>query len=231
LIFNPREKINSLNVTFTLETFQHSRLLTTMPRITITVHEQNAQAYRFPLDSQVVKLGRSAENDVVIDSGSVSSFHAEMRRTYGGYELHDLGSTNGITLDEDSYSVIPLRSGMSAKIGDVAFDFLLSDEEISALSQERAPESATTPTLDSLPPVSTGPSASTRPSASANRPVPKPAIYTQAASSSGGGTMLVFLISAAMAFCAGLAVRYQKETGGSLPAAVKAKFLAPPAVR
>lgn len=196
-----------------------------MPRITITVPEKNAQPYRFPLASQVVKLGRSAENDVVIDSGSVSSFHAEMRRTHGGYELHDLGSTNGIKLGEDSYSLIPLRNGMSAKIGDVAFDFLLSDEEISALSQERAPESTTTPTLVSLTPASTGPSAS------ANRPVPKPAIYTQAAPSSGGGTMLLFLIFAAMAFCAGLAVRYQKETGGSLPAAVKAKFLAPPAVR
>ena len=41
-------------------------------------------------------MGRGSDNDIVIDSGSVSGSHAEMRRIEGGYELVDLGSTNGI---------------------------------------------------------------------------------------------------------------------------------------
>jgi pSer/pThr/pTyr-binding forkhead associated (FHA) protein len=193
-----------------------------MPRITITVPEQNAQPYRFPLDREVVTLGRGGENDVIIESGSVSASHAEMRRVTGGYELHDVGSTNGITLDDDSYSIIPLRNGMSAKIGDVAFDFLLNDEEVAILSSEKKSEPTVSPTLVTLTPAS---AASPSPVA---KPVPQASTYRPAPTHGGGsGAMLVFLIFALVAFCAGLAVRYQKETGGSLPAAVQAKFFPP----
>jgi pSer/pThr/pTyr-binding forkhead associated (FHA) protein len=196
-----------------------------MPRITITVPEKNAQPYRFPLENPIVTLGRSTENDVVIDSGSVSAFHAEMRRKPGGYELHDIGSTNGIKIGEDRYSVIPLRNGLSANIGDVAFDFLLSDDELSILSQERPAEAVASPALVSLTPASAAAAAPVN----GQKPVPRAAVYTQQRSSEGGmAAMLMFLIFAALAFCAGLAVRYQKETGGSLPSAVQAKFFAPP---
>ena len=111
-----------------------------MPRVTITVPEKNAQPYRFQLDRPVVSLGRGSENDIAIESGSVSVHHAEMRRIEGGYELRDIGSTNGIKLDGVRYEVIPLRSGATVKIGDVSFDFLLSDEESEALAREKPPE-------------------------------------------------------------------------------------------
>ena len=107
-----------------------------MPRVTITVPERNAQPYRFQLDREVVSLGRGSENDIAIDSGSVSVRHAEMRRIQGGYELHDMGSTNGIKLDGVRHEIIPLRSGATVHIGDVAFDFSLSDEETRLLARE-----------------------------------------------------------------------------------------------
>jgi pSer/pThr/pTyr-binding forkhead associated (FHA) protein len=198
-----------------------------MPRITITVPEKNAQPYRFGLDSHVVKFGRNAENDVVIDSGSVSSFHAEMRRIHGGYELQDLGSTNGLKLGEDSYSRIPLQSGMRAKIGDVAFDFLLSDDELRTLAQEAAPLPAHVPVVAALTPASAvAPEALPLPVA--EKPVRKPVEYSQryAPRSSGAGSKF-FLIFAIIAFCVGLAIRFNKETGGSLHTAVQAKFLPP----
>jgi pSer/pThr/pTyr-binding forkhead associated (FHA) protein len=190
-----------------------------MPRITITVPETNAQPYRFPLDREVVTLGRGSENDVIIDSGSVSVQHAEMRRIPGGYELHDVGSTNGITLGEDSYSFIPLHNGMSAKIGDIAFDFLLNDEELGILTHEKSANTKISPALVSLTPASAA-----APAVVTNS-VPKANSYIPVRNSGGGsGAMLVFLIFAIVAFFAGLAVRYQKETGGSLSAAVQAKF-------
>ena len=104
-----------------------------MPRVTITVPDSNPQPYRFQLDRRVATLGRGSNNDIVIDCGSVSVSHAEMRRIEGGYELRDLDSTNGIKLDGERMPVIPLRSGLSVKLGDVAFDFQLSDEECEAL--------------------------------------------------------------------------------------------------
>ena len=177
-----------------------------MPRVTITVPEKNAQPYRFQLDRQVVSMGRGSENDIAIDSGSVSVTHAEMRRIEGGYELHDVGSTNGIKLDGVRYEVIPLRSGATVKIGDVAFDFMLSEEENEALAREKPQE----------------PSPITREPELPTAPTPKRSTYTPQKSSgiSFGGT-LMFLVFAAVAFFTGLAVRYQKDTRSSLIEALK----------
>ena len=180
-----------------------------MPRVTITVPEKNAQPYRFQLDREVVSLGRGSENDIAIESGSVSVHHAEMRRIEGGYELRDVGSTNGIKLNGERHDVIPLRSGATVKIGDVSFDFVLSDEEREALARERPTE----------------PSPITRePELPARQQQPHRTPYAPAPSSgaTGVGAMLLFVILAAAAFFAGLAVRFQKETNGNLIEAVKA---------
>jgi pSer/pThr/pTyr-binding forkhead associated (FHA) protein len=180
-----------------------------MPRITITVPEKNAQPYRFQLDRQTVSLGRGSDNDIAIDSGSVSVRHAEMRRVEGGYELHDAGSTNGIKLDGVRYEVIPLRSGETVKIGDVSFDFVLSEEEAEALAREKPPEPS---------PIIREPEVELPKSQPARPPAAAP-------TASGGGfaAVLVFVILATAAFFAGMAIRYQKETGGSLIQAIQAK--------
>ena len=177
-----------------------------MPRITITVPEKNAQPYRFQLDRQMVTLGRGSDNDIAIESGSVSVHHAEMRRVEGGYELHDAGSTNGIKLDGVRHEVIPLHRGSTVKIGDVSFDFALSEEESEALAREKPPE----------------PSPITR---EAELPAKRPRQPASTPSDGGGGfgAILFFLILAAGAFFAGLAIRHQKNTGGSLIQAIKAK--------
>jgi hypothetical protein len=182
-----------------------------MPRVTITVPEKNAQPYRFQLDRQVVTLGRGSENDIAIESGSISFHHAEMRRIEGGYELVDTGSTNGIKLDGVRHEVIPLRSGATVKLGDVAFDFLLATEELEALAREKPSE--TTQILRGA------------------EESPQQRIARQreqyAAPSSKGidlAGILMFLILAAAAFFAGLAVRHQKETGTSLIHAMQSNF-------
>lgn len=178
-----------------------------MPRVTITVPEKNAQPYRFQLDRQVVTLGRGGENDIVIDSASVSVHHAEMHRIEGGYELRDIGSTNGIKCDGLREKVVSLRSGTTVKIGDVAFDFLLADEECEALARERPPE---------LPPITR------EPKEAAEKPSLRQKAHTAAPSGgSGFAAGMIFLILAAAAFCAGMAVRYEKDTGGNLLHAIK----------
>lgn len=182
-----------------------------MPRVTITVPNKTPQPYRFPLERESVSLGRGSDNDIAIDCGSVSVKHAEMRRIRGGYELRDMGSTNGIKLDGEKQPVIALRSGISTTLGDVAFDFLLTDEELAALSAERLTEAEPAPAA-----------AADRES---NARPPKAAAPAPVAQASGGGfgMILLFLILAAAAFVAGMAVRFQKETGGSLIDAIRAK--------
>lgn len=111
-----------------------------MPRVTITVPDQKPQPYRFQLDRKLTRMGRGSENDIVIDCASVSVHHAEMERVEGGFQLRDTGSTNGIKLEGERKDLIPLRDGMTLKVGDVSFDFQLSDEEKEALSREKPME-------------------------------------------------------------------------------------------
>lgn len=186
-----------------------------MPRVTITVPDKNAQPYRFQLDRQVVTLGRGSENDIAIDCGSISVKHAEMVRVEGGYELRDVGSTNGIKLDGERMKVIPLRSGATVRLGDVAFDFQLSEEERGALTREKPmPES---PIIrEPATPASDGPPR--------RLPVPpRPTLVTQSSNSGGLFMVLLFFVLAVAAFFSGLSIRHGKETGGSLWDAISNK--------
>lgn len=181
-----------------------------MPRVTITVPEKTPQPYRFQLDRKSVTLGRGSENDIAIDSGSISVKHAEMLRVDGGYQLRDLGSTNGIKLDDQRRDLIQLRNGLTVKLGDVEFDFLLTDEEMETLALERA-------AMDlpmELPPLADFPEET--PGEIAD---PEP---EEARDGIGIGAILVFLILAALAFGTGMAVRFQKDTGTSFIEAIKA---------
>ncbi len=189
-----------------------------MPRVTITVPEKNAQPYRFELDREVVTIGRGSENDIAVDSGSVSNVHAEMRRIKGGYELADVGSTNGLKLNGEPLPVVSLYSGMTVQIGDVSFGFVLSDEEREIIAKENLPE---------LPKVTAEPESPPSPKKS---PPPPPSYAQVAPRDSGFGPTLMFLILAAAAFSAGLYFRYQKETGGDLIQAIKVRAEAKPAL-
>ena len=180
-----------------------------MPRITITVPDKLPQPYRFPLDRQVVMIGRGSENDIVIECGSVSLRHAEMVRVEGGYELRDLDSTNGIKLNGSRSETIGLRHGAAVTLGDVAFDFQLSDEETAELRLEKV--------LDELPERRDTESAAAEVEGTTQK----------RASSSGGGKgfmlFTLFLALALAAFVGGLSIRHYKETGGWLLSAIQAK--------
>jgi hypothetical protein len=53
----------------------------------------------FPLDKAVITIGRSSENDIVIDDAEVSRHHARLSRSRGKWILEDLGSRNGTFVD------------------------------------------------------------------------------------------------------------------------------------
>lgn len=158
-----------------------------MPRVLITIPDGTPQPYRFDLSRRLVSLGRGADNDIVIDSGSVSLRHAEMVRHEDGYELRDLGSTNGLKLDGERRMSVPLEPGTTVLIGDVAFDFQLSEEEISELTGV---------------PVAT------------MEEEEEPVVIV---TGSGGGIWwLIGLIVIVLAFLIGFSIRHQKVTGKSL---------------
>lgn len=51
---------------------------------------------RFLLDGDRLRIGRLAENDIVLRDAQISRQHAELRLTSGHWRILDLGSTNGL---------------------------------------------------------------------------------------------------------------------------------------
>jgi pSer/pThr/pTyr-binding forkhead associated (FHA) protein len=208
-----------------------------MPRVTITVPDKMPQPYRFQLDRRVVMIGRGSDNDIAVDCGSISVRHAEMVRVEGGYELRDLGSTNGIKLDGKRCEVISLRHGVSVKLGDVAFDFQLGEEEREVLRREKvlddeplmqemaaAPAASDMAARDVAARDVAAKDVAARAVVAESAPAPKkrPVVAT----SDGGGGFMIFLMAllfVVVAFFAGLAIHHYKETGGWLCDAIQTK--------
>jgi len=75
------------------------------------------------LGAAAIRLGRTDGNAIVIDEEAVSARHCELRRKGTGYEIVDLGSTNGTRLNGEPLGKEPqelhdgdvLLLGISAK--------------------------------------------------------------------------------------------------------------------
>ncbi|MGW1322835.1 FHA domain-containing protein [Streptomyces antibioticus] len=96
-----------------------------MPAHTVTFR---SPATVHPLPTRTVRIGRAAENDLVVDDLVVSRRHAELRALPGGgYEIVDLGSHNGTYLNGLPVGRAPVGPGDIVGIGHSAFS-LVGDE-------------------------------------------------------------------------------------------------------
>ncbi|MGY6022849.1 FHA domain-containing protein [Streptomyces spinosirectus] len=90
-----------------------------MPGLTATYRRPTSVR---PLPSRTVRIGRAADNDLVIDDLSVSRRHAELRALPDGtYEIADLGSHNGTFLNGSPITAAPVAPGDIVGIGHSAF--------------------------------------------------------------------------------------------------------------
>ncbi|MDT9699065.1 FHA domain-containing protein [Streptomyces sp. P17] len=81
-----------------------------------------------PLPTRTVRIGRAADNDLVLDDLVVSRHHAELRALPdGGHEIADLGSHNGTFLNGGPITAAPVLPGDVIGIGHSAF-CLVGDE-------------------------------------------------------------------------------------------------------
>ncbi len=71
--------------------------------------------------TRTVRIGRSADNDLVVDDLAVSRRHAELRAGPDGHDLVDLGSHNGTYLNGSPVQQAPVRPGDIIGIGHSAF--------------------------------------------------------------------------------------------------------------
>jgi len=85
------------------------------------------------LDAPVIRIGRGAENEMVVDDAAISRLHARVEEEAGTWRVVDLGSTNGTSVDLVTlrpWQPHPLSHGAVIDLaGAVDVTFLLSENE------------------------------------------------------------------------------------------------------
>lgn len=74
-----------------------------------------------PLTAQVLTIGRSDENDIVVQSEGVSRNHAKIVADSHGISIMDNGSKNGILVNGSRKTESPLSEGDIVQVGDFSF--------------------------------------------------------------------------------------------------------------
>ena len=75
---------------------------------------------QFVLEKPVTRIGRREGNDWVIPDTSVSGTHCEVEKTNTGFQLRDLGSTNGTKVNGDTVKVSGIFKNDIILIGDIS---------------------------------------------------------------------------------------------------------------
>ncbi|XHR28773.1 MAG: FHA domain-containing protein [Chthoniobacteraceae bacterium] len=85
---------------------------------------QDAESRRIPLEGSAIRIGRRPDNDIVFGNTSVSGYHAEIHlQRDGAYLITDLGSGNGLKVNDQTVSQASLQDGDLVEMGEVRFRF------------------------------------------------------------------------------------------------------------
>ena len=108
-------------------------------RARLQVIGEKGAPMEYPLQDRAVFVGRTNDNDIVLNDSSVSRRHAKIVKAGEEYSLSDLGSHNGTVLNGTFVQNAPLHDGDQIKIGGYRLTFYLGED--------RDPTSALTVTL------------------------------------------------------------------------------------
>lgn len=111
------------------------------PRFILEVtHGEERRA--IPLEGETISLGRADENDIVIKAEGVSRRHARLERELDGYRIRDLGSKNGIRLENRLVSDKLLADGDVLWIAQgvsLVYRFQAGDDDIEPSARQQEP--------------------------------------------------------------------------------------------
>jgi len=111
-----------------------------MPKLTLMLDRKTVQVY--DLERPVIRVGRIAEMDIVIDNVSVSRRQAEIQREGDGWIVRDIGSSNGTFVNGERLNGDrKLQAGDEIGIGKYSLFF-----ERAGSAAEVAPAVAAAPT-------------------------------------------------------------------------------------
>ncbi|HWQ10935.1 MAG TPA: FHA domain-containing protein, partial [Holophaga sp.] len=85
--------------------------------------QENNGVREFELVDNEIQIGRELDNALRLADPSISRHHAVLRRTAAGYEVQDLGSSNGVLVNGVKVQVSPLQDGDRLTLGQLQIDF------------------------------------------------------------------------------------------------------------
>jgi adenylate cyclase len=106
--------------------------------------ESDGRAQVYTLARDQASIGRSSDNDIVLNDFSVSRRHALLKREEGEWVLHDNHSTNGIRVNDRHVPSAPVADGDRAVIGTFTLRFREQPVEAPAEAAARALDSTST---------------------------------------------------------------------------------------
>jgi ABC transport system ATP-binding/permease protein len=81
------------------------------------------------LDKSLMVIGRTDDNDVVVNHRSISRHHARIVEEHGRYTIVDLQSSNGVRVNGEEYGKVELRRGDLIDLGHVRLRFVAAGED------------------------------------------------------------------------------------------------------
>jgi pSer/pThr/pTyr-binding forkhead associated (FHA) protein len=94
----------------------------------LVVLSANFAGREFQLDKATLVIGRTDDNDVVIDHRSISRHHAKIVREHDHFAIVDLQSSNGVRVNGEDYGKVELRPGDQVDLGHVRLRFVEAGE-------------------------------------------------------------------------------------------------------
>ncbi|MFC2159022.1 FHA domain-containing protein, partial [Acidobacteriota bacterium] len=83
----------------------------------LEIFHRNGTQSTLKLDSPLLRVGRSPDNDLILDDHEVSGHHLEIYATEAGFMVRDLGSANGTSIGGQPIAETLLRSGDEITLG------------------------------------------------------------------------------------------------------------------
>jgi len=105
-----------------------------MPLIRITSRKEPPK--NFNLVQEIVSIGRGKDNDIVLLDQKASRQHAQIKKENNQYVIHDLGSVNGILVNETKTSTAPLQHNDQIKIGNSILIFLEKEDKTEMIRKD-----------------------------------------------------------------------------------------------
>lgn len=111
----------------------------TIPKPRLVVRSGDSVGHVYPLSKSTYSIGRTADNDIVLDDSSISRVHARLIKVGNGWALEDLGSTNGTSVNGTDITQMALQNGDRVRMGRIK---LVLEEDV-ALPQKGFDSDAT----------------------------------------------------------------------------------------